>query len=84
MVLQLEDCIDCMKTLHPEYQCVFLFDHSSGHAKNRKNGLDANVIRKYYLLFLNILQNNLWDFFTDFQYYTKLFQTFTAIQNGCT
>ena len=48
MVLQLEDCIDCMKILHPDYQCVFLFDHSSGHFRKRKNGLDTSSMRKYY------------------------------------
>ena len=48
MVLQLEDCIDCMKFLYPEYQCVFLFDHSSFHAKKRSDGLDAFVMRKIY------------------------------------
>ena len=47
-------------------------------------GETSTFVRKYDLIFFNILQNNLWDFFTDFQYYTKLFQTFTAIQNGCT
>ena len=35
MVLQLEDCIDCLKVLFPDYNQQFLLDHSSGHAKKR-------------------------------------------------
>ena len=48
MVLQLEDCIDCLQVVHPEFDYVFLFDHSSGHAKKRKDGLDGgNMLRGY-------------------------------------
>jgi hypothetical protein len=42
MVLQLEDCADCLKAVHPHLQFVFLFDHSSGHSKKRRGGLDAS------------------------------------------
>ena len=31
MVIQLEDCIDCLKVLCPQYEFVFLLDHSCGH-----------------------------------------------------
>ena len=31
MVLQLEDCVDCLKVLFPQFQYLFLFDHSCGH-----------------------------------------------------
>jgi hypothetical protein len=31
MVLQMEDCIDVMKVLHPEVDVLLLFDHSCGH-----------------------------------------------------
>ncbi len=31
MVLQLKDCIDCLHVLHPEFDYLFLFDHSCGH-----------------------------------------------------
>ena len=48
MVLQLEDCIDCLKTIHPNYSMVYLFDHSSGHAKKRVGGLDACAMNKYF------------------------------------
>ena len=41
MVLQLEDCIDCLKVLFPNYNQQFLLDHLSSHAKKRLGGLDA-------------------------------------------
>ena len=41
MVLQLEDCVDCLKVVYPHLEFVFLFDHSSGHSKKRRGGLDA-------------------------------------------
>jgi hypothetical protein len=31
MVLQLEDSLDVVKTLYPQYDFLFLFDHSCGH-----------------------------------------------------
>jgi len=46
-IIQTEDCIDCLKVLFGEkYETVFLFDHSSGHAKKRLNGLDAKKMTK--------------------------------------
>jgi hypothetical protein len=42
MVLQLEDCLDCLKAVYPHLKFVFLFDHSSGHSKKRQGGLDAS------------------------------------------
>ena len=42
MILQLEDCMDYLEVLCGDrYEFVFLFDHTSGHAKKRVNGLDA-------------------------------------------
>ena len=42
MIVQLEDCIDCLDVMYgDEYDFVFMFDHSSGHAKRRNNGLDV-------------------------------------------
>ena len=36
MILQVEDCIDCLRVLFTDqYDFAFLFDHSSGHAKKR-------------------------------------------------
>ena len=48
MVCQLEDVIDVLKEMHPAYLFVFLFDHSSGHAKQRKDGLNAGRMNKLY------------------------------------
>jgi hypothetical protein len=31
MVLQLEDCVDCLQVLAPQFDYLFLFDHSCGH-----------------------------------------------------
>jgi hypothetical protein len=41
MVSQLEDCMDCLKAACPDFDFAFLFDHSSGHSKKRRGGLDA-------------------------------------------
>ena len=47
MVLQLEDCIDCLKVIHGDkYDFYFQFDHSSGHAKAQLDGLDASNMTK--------------------------------------
>lgn len=47
MIVQFEDCIDCLTVVYnDEYDFVFLFDHSSGHAKKRVNGLDAAGMNK--------------------------------------
>jgi hypothetical protein len=40
MVLQLEDCADVVATLYPQYQFLFLFDHSYGHDRARKDALN--------------------------------------------
>ena len=48
MALQLEDCIDCMKVIHPNLEFVFLLDHSNGHDKIRPDGLNAKKVRKNY------------------------------------
>ncbi|KAL7525012.1 hypothetical protein ACHAXR_003180, partial [Thalassiosira sp. AJA248-18] len=43
MIVQLEDCMDCLQVLYADaFEFVFMFDHSSGHAKKRVNGLDAD------------------------------------------
>jgi len=47
MILQLEDCIDCLTELHGDkYDFYFQFDHSSGHAKAQLNGLDVSNMNK--------------------------------------
>jgi hypothetical protein len=39
MVLQMEDCVDVVTVLYPEYDFIFLFDHSCGHDRKRPDGL---------------------------------------------
>jgi len=47
MILQVEDCIDCLRILFPnQYDFAFLFDHSSGHAKKRVGGLSVSAMNK--------------------------------------
>jgi hypothetical protein len=43
MVLQIEDCIDCLQFLHPDKDYVFELDHLSGHACRRPNGLTTST-----------------------------------------
>jgi len=38
MVIQIEDCVDCLNFLYPEFEYVFELDHSSGHAAERPDG----------------------------------------------
>jgi hypothetical protein len=39
MVLQMEAYIDAVKNLWPQFDFVFLFDHSCGHDRRRPDGL---------------------------------------------
>ena len=48
MVLQSEDCADCMQVISPEFNSIHLFDHSSGHVKKRINGLHASEMNISY------------------------------------
>ena len=41
MALQFEDVCDVLSVLFPEYEIVFIFDHSQGHDKKRDGGLVA-------------------------------------------
>jgi hypothetical protein len=41
MSLQLEDVVDGLQVLYPEFKVVFLFDHSQGHACRRNGALNA-------------------------------------------
>jgi hypothetical protein len=47
MVIQLEDVVDCLQMVHPDFDYLVLFDHSSGHAKKRIGGLDAFERKKH-------------------------------------
>jgi hypothetical protein len=49
VLLQLEDIVGCMlQVLHPEFDVVFLFDHSQGHSRKREGTLDANTMNQSY------------------------------------
>ncbi|KAI2505686.1 hypothetical protein MHU86_8745 [Fragilaria crotonensis] len=48
MALQFEDVVDCLKVLYPQFEFVFLFDHSQGHARKRSGALDAKQMSKYF------------------------------------
>ena len=41
MVLQIEDCVDCLNILHPDHSYGFELDHSSGHNMERPDGLST-------------------------------------------
>jgi hypothetical protein len=40
MVIQFEDAVDVLRVMHPQFDFIFLYDHSSGHAKQRPDGLN--------------------------------------------
>ena len=46
MSIQFEDCIDYMKVFYPNYDCMFLFDHSCGHNKKCPYSLTVNGVSK--------------------------------------
>jgi len=48
MVLQLDDCVDCLKCLHPEFDYLFLFDHSCGHDRQREDSLNAENMSEVF------------------------------------
>lgn len=41
MSLQFEDVVDCLLVLYPEFEFIFLFDHSQRHARKRNGALNA-------------------------------------------
>ena len=46
--LQLEDIVDCLQVLFPEFDLVFLFDHSQEHAPKQDHALSAQHMSKSY------------------------------------
>jgi hypothetical protein len=50
MVLQMEDCIDVLRLLRgvQKYDFQFLYDHSSGHDKQRPDCLSVTRMTKYF------------------------------------
>jgi len=57
MAIQLEDCVDCLKVLFPDYDFLFLFDHSQGHTKKQVGSLQASHINLQF----GGAQPHLWD-----------------------
>jgi hypothetical protein len=41
MCLQFDDCVDTVQALYPEYDSIWLFDHSCGHDHGRQDGLSV-------------------------------------------
>ena len=49
MIIQLEDCVDVLRSLYGNrFDFVFFFDHSSGHNHLRPDGLNVNEMNKGY------------------------------------
>jgi hypothetical protein len=48
MSLQFEDVVDCLQVLYPDFDFVFMFDHSQGHACKREHALSAQQMSKSY------------------------------------
>ena len=46
--LQFEDAVDVLKVMHPTFDFVFLFDHSSGHSKERPDGLNQHRMNRSF------------------------------------
>jgi hypothetical protein len=49
MVLQLEDCADCLRALYPNIKFVFILDHTCGHDKQKEDGLNAANMGKSFV-----------------------------------
>ena len=48
MVLQIEDCVDILHQSHPQFDIIFLLDHSSGYDCTRPDGLNINKLNIRY------------------------------------
>jgi hypothetical protein len=48
MVLQIEDCIDVLKVLFPNFDVLLLFEHSCGHDRQQEHGLNIENMSKGY------------------------------------
>jgi hypothetical protein len=48
MVIQFENAVDVLRVTHPYNDFIFLFDHSSGHAKQRPDGLNHFRMNRSY------------------------------------
>ena len=45
MCLQFEDCVDTIQALYPDYDSVWIFDHSCGHDRGREDGLSVGNMK---------------------------------------
>ena len=48
MVVQLEDCVDVLTCMFPDFEVVFFLDHSNGHDRTRPNRLSINKLNIKY------------------------------------
>jgi len=46
--LQFADVVDCLLVLYPEFEFVFLFDHSQGHTRKRHDARNALKMSRNY------------------------------------
>jgi hypothetical protein len=55
MVLEFEDCADVVTTLYPQYNFLFLFDHSCGHDRMPEDALRVDGMNTGYGVEQNIM-----------------------------
>jgi hypothetical protein len=48
MALQLEDVVDVLRILRPDFDWVFFFDHSQGHIRKQEGALDAQMMSRSF------------------------------------
>jgi hypothetical protein len=48
LTIQLEDIVDCLKCIYPQFDYYFLFDHSNGHARKQLDGLSVPKLSKNF------------------------------------
>jgi hypothetical protein len=48
MILQLEDYVNVLQTLYPQFDYVFLFDHSNSHDQMQPDSLHMQKVRKTF------------------------------------
>ena len=47
-MLQLEDCTDCLQLLYPQFDLLFLFDHSCRHDRQKEDRLNVENMNKEF------------------------------------
>ena len=57
MIVQLEDCVDVLKVLYPDFDFLFLFDHSNGHDRQCDDALNANKMNRGFSGAVPAMQN---------------------------